>query len=82
MTLTTDLGPVEALSFAANRESEQIVPDIPLDEQARMIASAEGLLGPNFDYLADAYAHLKLLGINDPYVADLFVRTTAFRAVS
>lgn len=79
LKLETALGPVEALAFAADRMHERIVPDIPVDEQARMIAGASGPLGTNFDYLSDTQAHLKLLGIVDPYIADLHARVEALR---
>jgi cation transport protein ChaC len=82
LTLETVLGPVEALSFAANRAHERIVPNIPLPDQARMIAHAEGLLGSNFDYLANTHAHLTLLGIEDAYIADLHSRIEGLRAAS
>jgi cation transport protein ChaC len=82
LTLETVLGPIEALSFAANHDHERIVPDIPIPDQARMIAHAEGLLGSNFDYLADTYAHLTLLGVEDTYITDLHLRATGLRAAS
>ncbi|MEM7226950.1 MAG: gamma-glutamylcyclotransferase [Pseudomonadota bacterium] len=81
LTLETALGPIEALSFAADRGHERIVPDIPTAEQARMIAKAEGLLGSNFDYLADTRAHLSLLGVEDSYITDLYRRAAELRAV-
>lgn len=80
LTLETDLGPIEALSFAANHDDERIVPGIAVSKQARMIAAAKGLLGSNFDYLADTHAHLTLPGIDDPYIADLHQRAEALRS--
>ena len=80
LQLETAQGPVEALGFAADRTHERIVPDIPMQEQARMIAEASGLLGTNFDYLADTQAHLSLLGIVDPYVSELLARSQALRS--
>jgi cation transport protein ChaC len=80
LKLKTALGPIEALGFAADRSHERIVPDIPLDEQAKMIAGASGMLGTNFDYLSDTQAHLGLLEIVDPYVADLHTRAKALRS--
>jgi cation transport protein ChaC len=77
--MSTDHGPVEALSFVADHAAENIRPGIPLDEQARMIAVAEGLLGTNFAYLDNMHAHLSALNVSDPYVDDLFARVTALR---
>ncbi len=74
LTVETVAGPVEALSFAANYDSGQIVPDIPLDKQARMIARAEGFLGTNFAYLDQVRGQLRLLGIEDRYVEALHAR--------
>ena len=78
--VATAEGTVRALGFAANHDSEDIVTGIALDEQARMIAYAEGLLGSNFAYLDDMHAHLALLGIEDSYVRELHARAAAFRA--
>jgi cation transport protein ChaC len=76
----TDHGPVEALTFRADPEAESIVRDMPIDEQAAMIAVAEGMLGTNFAYLEDMRRHLALLDVTDPYVDDLYDRVTALRA--
>lgn len=78
--VATAEGAVTALGFVANHDSEDIVPGIALDEQARMIARAEGLLGTNFAYLDDMHSHLALLGVEDGYVSDLHARVTALRA--
>ena len=80
LPLETALGVVEAIGFVANHAHNRIVPDIPVDEQANMIAQAEGLLGSNFAYLADMHDHLVLLGIEDSYVADLYSRVTKIRS--
>lgn len=79
-TLSTDHGPVEALTFRVDHAVEDIVPDIPLGQQARMIAEAEGLIGTNFAYLDDMRRHLALLDVADPYVEDLYARVTALRS--
>ncbi|MEO1000061.1 MAG: gamma-glutamylcyclotransferase [Pseudomonadota bacterium] len=80
LPLETAAGPVEALSFAANHANERNVPGIPLAEQARMIAAAEGFIGTNFDYLADTHARLALLGIEDPYIAELHAQAETLRS--
>lgn len=79
LALETAAGPVEALGFAADHASEQIVPGIPLDEQARMIAGASGFLGSNLDYLAETRAQLARVGVADPYIEALFARVAALR---
>ena len=79
LTLETVFGPVEALSFAADHANDRILPDIPIEEQARMIARAEGFVGTNFDYLSDTHRHLAILGIEDAYISDLLSRVEALR---
>lgn len=79
LNLDTQLGPIEALGFVANRENERIKPDIPLHEQAEMIAKASGLLGTNFDYLANTRNSLEFLEIEDVYVRDLYSAVVAVR---
>lgn len=79
MTLHTDHGVIEALGFAANHAYDSIVPGLALDEQARMIARAEGVLGTNLAYLEDTHAHLQVLGIDDPHVTALHARVKALR---
>ena len=79
LTLETAFGPVEALSFAADHANDRILPDIPIEEQARMIARAEGFVGTNFDYLSDTHRHLAILGIEDAYISDLLSRVEALR---
>jgi cation transport protein ChaC len=60
---------VMALSYVINREHEQYCRGLSLPEQARIIASASGLRGPNRDYLLTTYQNLLELGIDDPDMA-------------
>ncbi|NDW52798.1 gamma-glutamylcyclotransferase [Aliiroseovarius sp. PrR006] len=78
LSLDTAAGPIEALGFVANRDNKNIRPGIPLHDQAEMIAQAEGFLGTNYDYLSDTQKHLDLLGIDDPYIAELCAAVGAF----
>lgn len=70
---------IRALGFVANHDHDWIKTGIPLQDQAAMIAKAEGMLGSNFDYLADTQKHLALLAIEDAYVAKLFAAAAALR---
>ncbi|WP_245723465.1 hypothetical protein [Lutimaribacter saemankumensis] len=45
-----------------------------------MIASAEGGLGPNFDYLASLVRHRDELGIDDDAIRQLHTRAKAYRS--
>jgi cation transport protein ChaC len=67
-SVETPQGPVEALTFAMDRSSP-LYADLSLDEAARLIATAEGILGSNREYVDRLAAHLALLGIED-YVLD------------
>lgn len=82
LDLDTVAGPIKALAFVANRDHEDIKPGIPFDEQARMIAHASGFLGDNFDYLSNVYEGLEVLGVEDPYVSELYAATVALRETS
>lgn len=82
LNLDTAAGPIEALSFVANRDSDWIKPGIPLGDQAEMIARAKGMFGDNFDYLSDLHERLDLLGIEDTYVSALYAATGDLRGKS
>ena len=56
---------IEALAYVINRQHWQYCRDVPLEEQARIIASAVGGRGPNSEYLWNTTDHLTELGIED-----------------
>ena len=58
-------GGAEALAYVINREHWQYCNDVPLEEQAQIIASAVGGRGPNTEYLWNTTSHLAALGIQD-----------------
>ncbi len=55
---------VEALAYVIDPNHTQYC-RLPLDEQARIIASAHGGRGPNTEYLHNTAAHLAELGVRD-----------------
>jgi cation transport protein ChaC len=69
--LSTPQGDLHAVTFMANHDSEQYEPRLNRDQQASLIAAAQGPLGRNSDYLFDAAEHLRILGLRDAYVFDL-----------
>ncbi|MCC0074562.1 MAG: gamma-glutamylcyclotransferase [Rhodobacter sp.] len=71
LALDTDQGPIEALGFVADRTQDKIRPGIAVADQARMIATARGMLGTNAEYLDGIDRQLRVLGIEDAYVARL-----------
>lgn len=77
--VTTDFGALTALTFVADHTKDNIVPDIPIEDQAHMIAVAEGDLGSNFAYLDNLRSHLVELDVRDAYVEDLYRRVVALR---
>lgn len=56
---------VEALAYVINRDHWQYCRDIPLEDQAQIIARAVGGRGPNTEYLWNTAQHLTELGIED-----------------
>ncbi|MDE0590304.1 gamma-glutamylcyclotransferase [Halocynthiibacter sp. C4] len=57
---------VMAVTFVMNPEHDQYCGRLSLEEQAEIIARAEGTFGPNVDYLENTTSHLRELGIEDP----------------
>lgn len=71
VTLTTESSAVEALAYVIDTAHRQYVPDLSLEEQARIIAHARGGRGPNRDYLVNTAEALAREGIDDPDIARL-----------
>ncbi|WP_103258496.1 gamma-glutamylcyclotransferase [Tabrizicola aquatica] len=79
LTVTTDAGAVQALTYVIDPDHVQYCGGLSLDEQARIIAGATGGRGPNRDYLWSTVAHLAELGIGDAdleWLADQVRRLT------
>ncbi len=76
----TPQGPVDVLAFVADLEHDQMQPDLPLDVQARYIATGEGELGSSFDYVRSIIERFEILGIDDPDLRRVFDRAAALRA--
>ena len=64
----------EAVTFIVDREHSQYCGGLALEEQAEIIARAEGGLGQNRDYLWNTAAHLAELGIEDVELSWLAAR--------
>jgi cation transport protein ChaC len=65
---------VRAVTYVVDRDHVQYCGDLPLDEQARIIAQAVGGRGPNTEYLWNTEAHLREIGLHDPDLAWLAER--------
>lgn len=57
---------VQAVTYVVDTEHVQYCRDLPLEDQAGIIASAVGGRGPNTEYLYNTARHLVDLGIEDP----------------
>lgn len=80
LDVMTPQGAVDALAFVMDRDNHRYMPDLPEEQAARMIALAEGGLGPNFTYLDSLVRHLDELGITDDAIRRLHARAGACRA--
>ena len=56
---------IEAIGYVIRRDHDQYAGGLPLPEQARMIARAEGGRGPNAEYLFNTTRHLAQMGVED-----------------
>jgi cation transport protein ChaC len=75
--MTTPQGQITALAFASNPSHPNYVGELPLGETAAIVASGNGVLGTNREYLEQLVAQLDVLGIDDPYVAQLYRHVVA-----
>lgn len=66
---------VAAVSYLSDMEHPQWAGDLGLEAQARLIAGAAGLSGPNHVYLKDLVDHLRQVGAPDPAMERLLDRT-------
>jgi cation transport protein ChaC len=70
-----------ALVFVSDRGHPQWAGRLDIEAQARLIAGARGLSGPNVDYLRDLVGHLREEGCRDSGMERLLVRVEALEAV-
>jgi glutathione-specific gamma-glutamylcyclotransferase len=80
VTVETDFGPVEALTFMADRTSPLICPGLTREEQVRYIATGRGFLGSSREYLENIAAQFAALGIADEEVTGLLADVRAYPA--
>jgi cation transport protein ChaC len=57
---------VEAVTYVIDESHEQYCSDLPLEEQAQIIANAVGGRGPNWEYLYNTASHLRDIDLRDP----------------
>lgn len=68
---------VQALVFLSDQAHPQWAGLLDLDAQARLIAGARGLSGPNVDYLRDLVRHLREEGARDAGMERLLAKVEA-----
>ncbi|MBO0765590.1 MAG: gamma-glutamylcyclotransferase, partial [Hyphomicrobiaceae bacterium] len=66
----TPQGPLEAVAFVINRQSDRYV-RLDIEETARLIATGRGVRGTCLEYLENLADRLELLGLDDPAIRDL-----------
>jgi cation transport protein ChaC len=71
---------VGALVFLSDTAHPQWAGLLDLEAQARLIAGARGLSGPNVDYLRDLVEHLRAAGLRDAGMERLLARVEALEA--
>ncbi len=71
---------IEAVAYVIDPDHVQYCGNLPLEEQAQIIARAHGGRGPNTEYLFNTAAHLDELGIPDPELHWLVERVKALCA--
>jgi cation transport protein ChaC len=77
--LGRDGSAIRSLAYVVNTDHAQYTGDLPLEEQARIIAAAEGGRGPNHEYLTRTAEGLHALGIGDKDLDWLVARVQQIR---
>lgn len=70
----------DVLTYVINRDHDQYLGSLSLEEQARIIAHAVGGRGPNDEYLANTASHLADLGLADDDLDWLVARVRSLKA--
>lgn len=68
IAVTTQEGPLRALTFAMNRKSGRYVGELDDEATADMLATACGFRGSMAEYLHSTVSHLDMLGIRDRHL--------------
>jgi cation transport protein ChaC len=71
---------VTAVVYVINPDHVQYCGGLPLEEQARIISTAIGGMGPNTEYLHNTARHLAEIGLHDPDIEWLSQRVRALTA--
>ena len=72
--MRTSEGDVHGIVYVANDEHPNFAGDLPLEEQARIMANAKGPRGWCYEYLGNLVQEFERLGIDDSYHEALYDR--------
>jgi len=75
-----DNAQVSAVTYVIDPGHVQYCGALPLEQQARIIARAQGDRGPNTEYLFNTADHLREIGLHDPDLDWLAARVRALAA--
>ena len=78
VTVTTDFGPVEALTVVANHASPVIRPDLSRAQQVQYIATGRGMLGSSREYIENIAGQCAALELHDPELSGLLAEVRAW----
>ena len=70
------------LTFVVDKENHRFVDNLSLEDIVRTIATAQGPLGRNCDYLFQLWDKMRELGFEESELEDLVYRVTEFQADS
>jgi len=76
----TSEGVMKALTFVVNPDHALYAGHRTLDEMAERMAVAEGVYGPNREYVANLIREMEEVGVSDPELVELQERIEAIRA--
>ncbi len=79
LPVETPQGPIQALTFVIDKTNRRYCPDVSVEDTAKIIATAEGNLGTNFEYLDALVRQLKQLDLADDEMFTLHARASAIR---
>ncbi len=71
---------ITAISYLSDRNHPQWAGRLSFEAQARLIAGARGLSGPNVEYLRDLAEHLRAEGLPDAHMERLLARVEEIEA--
>jgi cation transport protein ChaC len=72
--------PFKTLTFVVDRENQRFVDNLSLENTVRTIATAQGPLGKNCDYLFQLSTKMHDLGFEEPELEDLVCKVKEFQA--